>query len=195
MNPVSELLGWLTLAVVFGGLMVIWVRIMNARRRAFWAPLVPLIAGNARGLRMSGTYQQHDVIADRGPVSDVGPRSPNHSAWCFTVSLDPIPGGGCQARRRRSLRREGGDWLARYGYELPTMARGQPAWHITGSRKRLCEALRASGLLAELEHLDSYPEIGYNARSRLISITEDHPERMTPELFRSRLDLLVRLAR
>jgi hypothetical protein len=46
-----------------------------------------------------------------------------------------------------------------------------------------------------MQQWDTYPTVTYSARSKLISISEDFPDQMTPERFRSRLELLVRLAR
>jgi hypothetical protein len=194
-NPLRELLGWLLLGAVFLLVMRGYVRRWRARKRACWAPLAQVVNGTARGLRLTGSYEAHEVIAEMGPVSDAGPRSPNRSAWCFTTSLDPVAGRDRRQRRRTVLQSEGVDWTARYGYELPLVAEGRPGWHVTSSSEQLRQKLIGGAILDRVEQWDSYPEIGYSARFKLISVTDDDPDRMTPDRFRSRLDLLVSLAR
>jgi hypothetical protein len=185
-DPLSELGGWLSLAGLMALFLIWYVRRWHARKRKFWAPLAPIVNGVARGTRMVGTYERHAVVAEISPVSDTGPRSPNNSPWVFCASLDTMADRNQRQRRRTLLEPVGVDWEVRY--------EGRDGWRIVTRDDRIKQELTRAGLPADIRQWDTYPTITYSARSKLISISEDFPDQMTPERFRSRLILLLRLA-
>jgi hypothetical protein len=91
-DPLSELGGWLSLTALMALFLIWYVRRWHTRKQKFWAPLAPIVNGDARGYRMVGTYERHAVVAEISPVSDTGPRSPNNSPWFFSTALDTVPG-------------------------------------------------------------------------------------------------------
>jgi hypothetical protein len=182
----SQLGGWLSIAAFLVLFLVWYVRRWNARRQRFWAPLAPIIEGRARGFRMMGTYQRHEVIAELFPVHDAGPRSPNNSPWFFIISMDSVPDRDRRQRRRTVLEPAGVNWTVRHEED--------EGWEIATTSEALRQGLARAGLPSELRQWGTFPTIGYSARPKLISVEEDFPDEMTPERFRSRLDLLVRLA-
>jgi hypothetical protein len=186
-DPLAELGGWLLLTGVAALLLIGWVRLWNARRRKFWAPLAPIVDGHARGFRMVGAYDRHEVIAETSPVHDAGPRSPNNSPWFFSTSMDPVPDRDRRQRGRTMFVPAGVNWTVRYEQD--------GGWQIVTPSDPIREALTRMGLLTDLQQWMTYPTILYSPRSKLITIEEDFPVQMTPERFRSRLDLLTRLAR
>lgn len=193
-DPLSELRGWLISAVLLALFLIWYVSRWRRQRRTFWAPLAPIIGGRVRSNHLTGTYEGRGVIARAGPTSD-SPRSPNNAQAWVGVALDTIAGRDERSRRRGYARPEGSDWEVRYGYEHTSdVLHGKEAWHVATENNRLREGLTRLGLIDELERWGTYPTVAYDARSKMIGITEDYLERMTPERFQSRLALLARLA-
>ena len=185
-DPLSELWGWLSLTGLMALFLIWYVRRWHARKQKFWARLAPIVNGDARGNRMVGTYERRAVIAEISPVSDTGPRSPNNSSWFFSTALDIVADRNPRRRRRTLLEAMGVDWEVRYEQD--------DGWRIATRDDRIRQELTRAGLPADIQQWGTFPTITYSARSKLISISEDFPDQMTAERFRSRLELLVRLA-
>jgi hypothetical protein len=101
--------------------------------------------------------------------------------------MDTVSDRDRRQRRRTMLEPAGVNWTVRHDQD--------GHWEIATTSEPMRQGLPRAGLLSELPQWGTFPTIGYSARSKLISIEEDFPDQMTPERFRSRLDLLVRLAR
>ncbi|HEU4642979.1 MAG TPA: hypothetical protein VFS44_11040 [Gemmatimonadaceae bacterium] len=194
-SPLAELRGWLVSFILLALFLVWYVRRWHRQRRRFWAPLAPIIDGRAHGGQMTGRYEGRGVIARAGPTSD-SPRSPNNAQAYFAIAMDTVAGRDARRIRRGVGEPAGNDWEVRYGYERASDAlHGTESWHVATENDRLRDGLARLGLIDELQRWGTYPTVAYDARSRMIGITEDYLERMTPERFQSRLQLLTRLSR
>jgi hypothetical protein len=185
-DPLSELWGWLSLIGLMALFLIWYVRRWHTRKQKFWAHLAPIVNGEARGNRMVGIYERRAVVAEISPVSDTGPRSPNNSSWFFSTALDTVADRNQRQRRRTLLEPMGVDWEVRYEQD--------DGWRIVTRDDRIRQELTRAGLPVDIQQWGTYPTITYSARSKLVSISEDFPDQMTPERFRERLLLLVRLA-
>lgn len=169
--------------VVFIGLAaagIVWyLKYAYARYAQAWSALTPIVAGAAKGAKMTGSYHGLPVEARINSVSDSENR---HTRYYFELKLTGRPGGR--------------DWKIVYGGEK-LLGFGEKRWHVSTKDDALRERLTSAGAVAEMQDWGGQPTVSYKAKSGRLEYSEQVGGMYalpSPERFTAQLELLRRFA-